>query len=216
MTAFRCMSLGTIGLSPWRSVVALPFVAVVSMSANASLAHGERQALLTLFKQTQGEKWSRRAGWGGVAGTECGWEGIECDQGGRHVVAIELTNNQLRGRLPRLNGLRALRSLRVSLNYLEGPLPSFKGNVALRELKAGNNLLSGSITQFADNPRLECVMLANNQLSGSLPRLRRLQQLRVFDVSNNQLRGLIPTTAERAKLTKVERFDLSFTAFDGT
>ena len=175
--------------------------------AGAAIPATERQALLRLHARTQGLQWTQQGGWLGPVGSECDWYGVRCDAARRHVVGLALANNQLRGRLPSLNGLNQLRVLSLGLNYLEGPLPSLRGLSALRELTAHNNALQGPIPALAHLRQLERVVLANNGIDGRLPSLRGLSALREFDVSNNRLRGPVPPTAGLAQLSS---FDVSF------
>ncbi len=172
-----------------------------------AIAASERRALLALHANTGGTQWSVRTGWLGPRGSECDWYGVRCDDARRHVVAIDLTNNQLRGRLPPLGALTQLQELRVSVNHLEGPLPSLQALPRLRVLRANNNLLGGPVPSVRGLPDLERVVLANNHFEGYLPPLAGLAQLREFDVSNNRLVGAVPSLAG---LDRLRRFDASF------
>lgn len=176
-------------------------------SADAAIPRAERQALLALYDATQGDQWTDRAGWRGPAGSECAWSGVRCDEDQRHVVALRLPNNQLQGRLPRLDALRELRELRLSLNYLHGPLPPLKALRRLESIKANNNLLSGPLPALATLPRLQRLDLANNRLSGPLPDWRRLPALREVDLSNNRLSA---TPTPPGALAHLRRVDLAF------
>ncbi|MBS0291551.1 MAG: hypothetical protein JSS01_03370 [Proteobacteria bacterium] len=182
-----------------------------AVTATSALARAERQALLTLYARTAGPEWTVRTGWGGPAGTECSWHGVRCDEQ-QHVVALELANNGLRGRLPPLQALSRLQVLRVSLNHLQGALPPLAGLRELRVLTAHNNLLTGAIPPLQALPRLERVIVANNELSGPLPPLRGLTQLRDFDASNNRLSGIVPRLDG---LDSLRRLDLSFNRLHG-
>jgi hypothetical protein len=66
----------------------------------------ERQALLELYKTTDGDHWKRKEGWGSNA-SPCEWYGVRCGLnalGGeprRIVEGLALADNNLRGTLPR-------------------------------------------------------------------------------------------------------------------
>lgn len=186
--------------------------ALANPPAAGTIARAERQALLTLYARTAGPEWTVRTGWGGPAGTECSWYGVRCDAQQQHVVALELANNGLRGRLPSVQALSRLQVLRVSLNHLQGALPPLAGLRELRVLTAHNNLLTGPFPSLQELPRLERVIVANNELSGPLPPLRGLTQLRDFDASNNRLSGIVPRLDG---LDSLRRFDLSFNRLRG-
>ena len=199
------------GKRQWRALL-VAAAALAATCAQAAIPATERQALLTLYRSTQGDQWTVRTGWLGPAGSECSWTGVTCDAAGQHVVAVKLINNQLRGTLPALGALRELQVLNVALNHLRGPLPSLRGLGQLRVLKANNNLLSGPLPQLNAAPRLERLQLANNALSGSLRHGASQQALRVVDVSNNQFSGPMPSLADMPQL---RRFDASFNRLSG-
>ena len=182
-------------------------VALASGTAMPTVPVAERQALLDLHERTRGGLWTVRTGWLGAAGTECDWHGVRCDAERRHVIGLDLANNQLRGQLPRLDGLAQLRTLNVALNHLDGPLPPLYALPELRELAAHNNLLRGPLPALRHLSRLERVRLANNRIDGPLPELNGLAALREFDVSNNLLHGTVPPMAG---LDSLRRFDASF------
>ncbi|MFT3777503.1 MAG: hypothetical protein QM772_04350 [Ottowia sp.] len=182
-------------------------VTLASGTAMPAIPVAERQALLDLHERTRGGLWSVRTGWLGAAGTECDWHGVRCDAERRHVIGLNLANNQLRGQLPRLDDLKKLRTLNVALNRLEGPLPPLYALAELRELAAHDNLLRGPLPELRHLDRLERVRLANNRIDGTLPALSGLAELREFDVSNNLLRGVVPALAG---LDSLRRFDASF------
>ena len=189
------------------ALTAHSLVTLVSAAAGTSIPAAERQVLLDLHARTRGDQWSQRTGWLGATGSECDWYGVRCDAARRHVTGLNLANNQLRGQLPRLQGLAQLRSLNVALNYLEGPLPPLHGLTELRELKAHNNLLRGPLPELRHLAHVQRIVLANNRIDGVLPPLAGLNALREFDVSNNLLRGPVPAVIGLENLT---RFDVSF------
>jgi hypothetical protein len=107
----------------------------------------EREALVALYKSTDGEHWNHHVGWLGLEGTECDWHGIWCASIGNppHVTHIQLSNNNLSGVLPAdLGALTHLEMLSIHGNHLSGRLPD-----ALIQ-----KWLKGSLSISADPPVL--------------------------------------------------------------
>jgi hypothetical protein len=96
-------------------------------NADGSIPPSERAALLAIYKVTGGEHWTNREGWGGAAGTECAWHGVECrpsDNNSRTVYLLDLSNNNLHGNVPPdILKLTGLESLSLDGNHLAGLLP---------------------------------------------------------------------------------------------
>lgn len=91
----------------------------------------ERNTLVALYNSTNGDHWYHNKYWryspGEVDpdwsperdgfndnGTECGWYGVTCRS--VHVIALDLSNNNLVGKLPPLNALTQLERVDVSGN----------------------------------------------------------------------------------------------------
>jgi len=161
-------------------------------TALAAIPAGERQALLDLYTSTQGDAWTTRTGWNGVAGTECTWFGVTCT-GGVNVIKVDLTGNNLVGTLPVLDGLTVLQDFRVTNNKLTGAIPPLAGLSSLRVVFLNNNMLSGSIPSLAGMTALEFFFAQGNKLTGSLPSLAGLTALKSFYASSNLLSGSLPS-----------------------
>ena len=85
---------------------------LLAAPTHAAIPSSERSVLLSLYSSAGGGGWSDNSGWNGASGTECSWNGIVCDAGQTHVVAIALGSNNLVGTLPAsLSALTALQSL---------------------------------------------------------------------------------------------------------
>lgn len=186
-------------------VLALPLLVAAPAAGShpwGPLPQREREALIDLYSETNGDEWTNREGWLGPPGTECDWFGVECacytDVGGPcpFVYGIDLQHNNLRGRLPRsLSNLRPLRSLDLHVNRLRGELPAELGKLRnLKRLELGVNELSGEIPPELGNlTRLTWLNLSGNKLRGTIPdELANLKRLQVLGLIQNQLTGTIP------------------------
>jgi hypothetical protein len=132
----------------------------------------ERQALIALYKSTEGDHWKNHNKWLGPQCTECDWYGIMCEPQANadererfsHIIWIDLLENNLTGTLPsELGALRKLRGLDLLSNNLNGTLP----------------------VEFGDLDNLEELLIAGNHLTGKLP----LNLLKRFDDGTLRLLG---------------------------
>ena len=79
--------------------------------------------LMGLYASTDGENWTSNGGWVCGSGDYCPWFGVVCDGG--HVTRLELSSNNLCGRIPsELGKVTSLKGLNLSANSLHGPIPS--------------------------------------------------------------------------------------------
>lgn len=87
----------------------------------------ELQALVALYKATDGDHWKNHSGWLGAPGTECEWHGISCGYDRTwiaRITEVELYDNNLAGTIPQeLGGLRHLTLLALFGNRLSGRIP---------------------------------------------------------------------------------------------
>lgn len=99
-----------------------------SSSSGHVISARERSALLALFEATDGNHWEKHDGWQGPAGSECDWYGVACEinpsEGAMVVAALDLTQNNLDGRIPEeIGGLVHIEQLFLYGNKLSGMLP---------------------------------------------------------------------------------------------
>ena len=157
--------------------------------AQAGFAEADRATLVEFHRATGGDRWRRRGGW--LSDDPIGeWHGVTAE-GGR-VVRLDLADNNLRGRLPKVVAeLSGLRVLRLNGNRLWGGIPPELGDLSeLRELELTLNLLSGAIP----------------------PELKRLSRLRVLGLRFAGLEGPLP--AWLGELTELRELGLSGNYFD--
>jgi hypothetical protein len=97
-----------------------------SPSLAKEISAQERQALVALYEATDGNHWKNHDGWLGLAGSECTWYGVQCEPSSTEpatVIDLELSENNLRGRIPEAIGqLVHLRTLSLFRNNLSGRL----------------------------------------------------------------------------------------------
>jgi len=113
-----------------------------------STAINEREALIELFNQTNGNSWNNNNYWLGDPGTECTWYGIICDDS-NYVKAIHLFNNNLNGTIPNsIKNLKHLQSLLLHGNLLIGSIPKeilqieTLESITLNDNNFSNNIIS--------------------------------------------------------------------------
>lgn len=153
-------------------------LAACALPAAAAIPATERDVLIALYEQTQGDGWylgGSAVSWkdGGAfraAGTECDWYGIFCNSAQDRVVRILLSGRHLTGTLPdTLNQLTALETFHVTYNRLTGPIPSLTGLTALLRFSIDNNQLTGPIPSIDGLTALESFHVGQNQLTGPVP-----------------------------------------------
>ena len=172
----------------------LAAAALASVPAHAAIPASQRQYLIDFYNHTNGPAWTFNNGWLGVPGTECTWIGVTCDGGQTTVVALSVQNNNLTDPvgavLPDWSALPGIRTINLSGNNLAGRLPPISSLPELRVLNVSNNDLQGSLPSPAGLAFFFLYHAHNNQFTGALPALPpTLQELRV---ENNQLTGPVP------------------------
>jgi Leucine-rich repeat (LRR) protein len=187
-------------------------VMFVPSCAWGAIPESERTVLLNLYSSTNGSAWTNSAGWNGTAGTECGWFGVYCDEGGNHLIYLYLGFNKLTGTLPSLAGLEELQTIDMSYNNLSGSIPSLAGLSDLQIVNVNSNQLTGSLPSFTGLTGLQYFNASYNQLSGPIPPLNGLANLSYFNVYTNQLTGAIPSLSG---LGNLKHFNVGFNQLTG-
>ncbi len=131
----------------------------------------DREALLALFRATNGRNWANNENW--LTNTPMGdWHGIETDSNGR-VTHVDLRENRLVGQFPKEIGrLGVLRVLNLG-NKVEYPCewePQPIQGWDCRPTSPSPNRLTGELpAELGDLINLEEIDLRGNQLDGSIP-----------------------------------------------
>ena len=134
---------------------------------NCTVAEVERQALLQLYDETEGDSWTNSARWDGGSAIG-GWHGVSTLSG--RVRALELPDNALRGKLgPVLTNLEQLETLDLTDNDLFGELdPAYAGMGELRHLRlGGNSRMTGIIPREFVDSELETFVFGGTDLCAS-------------------------------------------------
>ncbi len=140
-----------------KKICFIVFLLVVS-TMNAEVPKVEKEVLLELFMNTQGENWTNTWRLNQPITT---WYGVQIEN--NHIVGLNLFNNNLVGQLPNSIGkLKHLVLLNVAFNQLNGQIPM--GITSLRQLnvlRMGKNRFSGSIPEnIGDLQSLEILDLS--------------------------------------------------------
>ena len=152
----------------------------------------EREALIALYKATNGDNWTNNTNWCSDKPVS-EWYGITIQDG---EFWIDLPNNNLAGELPKeIGSLKRLTHLLLSGNNITGTIPEEIGNLdRLTILELSSNSIEGNIPKEIGNLKeVKNISLSSNKLEGNIPEcITNLTQLEIFGVYSNQLIGNIP------------------------
>ena len=210
------------GARPGRRIVVSTCIVLLGigsiMPATAAIPTTERDVLIALYQDANGNAWANNSNWCNgscpttgtatfnTAGTECTWFGVTCDASGTHVTGLALGGDNLTGMLPSdISPLSALTSFDVSSNVLTGSIPAISNLSSLTYFDASSNKLSGSMPALGGLTALVHFDVFNNQLTGSITPLAGLTALQFFGADSNRLTGTIPPLAG---LTALQTFDV--------
>ena len=175
---------------------------VSGIDALVAQYHADGVALTALYHALDGPNWNLNDNW--LSDAPLGeWYGVTIGAG--RVVELDLSQNQLSGRIPSdIGQLTGLTNLDLFGNQLTGEIPPAIGDLdKVTRLSLWANQLSGSIpAELGDMESLEWVALGINELTGGIPpELGNLESLTHMDFTLNQLSGPIP--AELGNLPNV-------------
>lgn len=180
-----------------------------------TIENEEREILIKLYRDTSfGRGWISAEKWRfeeNARPCEESWEGVVCESS--RVIALDVSNNGLRGALPReLTGLVALRSLTVANNALTGSFAprgdGLRMMTRLRFVAAHNNAMSGPLpSEMGSLTELEWLSMYNNAFTGTIPpEYGNLRKLSALYLQINRLTGHVPI--ELGKLSELRELSL--------
>jgi len=192
-----------IEVTDMRSIAAAIMTSLLLFVPAAAVhAQTERDALMALYRATNGPGWEDSANWGSDRPLR-EWDGVSTNDAGQ-VIALRLNDNGLTGRIPpEIAFLTRLELLSLARNGL-CPLPPEIGGLAnLRALRISDalgyrNACDTGVElvippELGNLTRLEVLHLSRNALAGPIPReLGNLVNLRELRLDGNQLIGPIP------------------------
>ena len=187
----------------------LPFCELAEHTAGLafgipSVPIAECEALVDLYKSTNGQDWMQSHGWMQIDAvgllsefiTIPNWLGVNVENG--HVTKINLNGNGLSGAIPpSIDDIVNLIELQLEDNNLTGVIPSALGNLMdLQILGLSENELSGEIPEFLDGMvNLRRLKIGDNNLTGTIPSfIGNLVNLELLRFGNNELQGEIPSS----------------------
>ena len=189
---------------------------VHASSSVATAKDTDRDALVALYEDTDGDNWTNNRNWLSNASLDS-WHGVTTDRNDR-VVELDLSENELNGTIPsELGSLTNLEMLDLSENQLRGTIPPELGNLTnLEVLNLFENRLSGTIpSELGNLSNLGGLALSKNNLRGTIPSdLAKLNSLTWLILWGNQLDGSIPS--ELGRLTNLVWLYLSENRLSGT
>jgi len=171
----------------------------------------EELSILREFWGTTGgsnAKWRSTDNW--LEGDPCWdhWYGVTCDEHG-HVLALELSDNGLEGKLPLTFGrLQSLVKLDLSstaehyhghpnlyLNRLSGDIPSLKDMTRIEEIEISGNLFTNFPSDLYVNAQtLKSISASHNHIQKFPRYINRYTKLQVLDLSHNDIEEDFPST----------------------
>ncbi|KAL6885640.1 hypothetical protein ACP4OV_010419 [Aristida adscensionis] len=111
------------------------------------------------------------------------------------AMYIDISRNQISGRLPAHLGNMTVTELNISSNRLTGPIPKLPQGIV--KLDFSSNSFSGTLPSNLEAPELKVLLMFSNQIHGSIPEsICQLKYLNDLDFSSNFLEGQIPQCLE--------------------
>ena len=181
------------------------------LSAQQSISTGERNALISIYQNTNGANWSQSwdltkdpKTWFGIkiknhSVTEISLRGNVLSGNFptnlaifKNLRVLDFSNNNLTGEVsPNVGSLSNLISFSINDNKLTGdPSAAFSSLSTLTEFSIGHNLFTISdINVILQNlPQLKALNIANLSLTSVPQKISTLSQLQVLDLSDNRLK----------------------------
>ncbi|KAJ4818672.1 Leucine-rich receptor-like protein kinase family protein [Rhynchospora pubera] len=173
------------------------YFAVTATNTSSQDTSNDRQALLSIRLKLE-DPYGALASWSNNSLHYCNWTGVSC--GRKHaarVTALDLASLGLKGTIsPSIANLTSLKQINMSENQLRGFIPKDIGSLPLKHLNLSFNFLEGEIPpSLAKAYSLIDLDLSVNNFGGFIPgSLGNSTSLNYLDLSNNKLQGGIPAS----------------------
>jgi len=181
-----------------------------------------KKLLLDVYSAAGGSEWTESSGWNGGGGEICTWKGVFCYDGSSypdrvgHVQQIDLSHNNLHGRLPStIFGLPYLESLAVEGNPdLEVDLSQGLSDAQFLRSLALTRTSVTKLSQWNPPPALEVLRIADTGQIGTMGTVPwNLPNLKVLHAGDNGWTGPLPDAV--GGMINLEELDLSRNALTG-
>ncbi|KAM3206166.1 hypothetical protein ACQJBY_061688 [Aegilops geniculata] len=107
------------------------------------------------------------------------------------VTDLDISNNEISGRLPRNMEFMSLQNFFINSNKLTGEIPNLPRNISILDMS--ENSLSGNLPSNMEITDLRSLWLRSNQITGRIPEsLCKVESLFVLELSNNLFAGQLP------------------------
>ncbi|KAL7168304.1 hypothetical protein ACSBR2_038694 [Camellia fascicularis] len=127
------------------------------------------------------------------------------------LTLLDLSENNLDGKIPNFSGLHNLQTLHLHNNSLNGTLPSWLLNLpSLTESDLSSNQLTGQNPEFQHKSKLMNIDLSYNELYGPIPQsISNLVNLTQHDFSSNNFSDVVELQTF-SNLKNLDYLDLSY------
>ena len=185
----------------------------------ADIPDSEKNALIDLYKSTNGQDWSDSKNWLSNTTSPCDWYGIQCDATNSHVDQLLLQGNGLTGSLPdSVGNLTELTvwSMDIPPNNIGGTIPASIGNLAqMFVFTMASQSLEGTIpSEFGQLKSLSILHLGGNHLTSIPDSISNLGPFSSFAIEDNEMTSKLPDNGPSFQSGSIGVCDLSGNDFE--